>query len=421
MPINEVLSSALAAGVLGLPTGLLQAGLPKSAEIAVAAPAKKGWVLYTVQSGDTLSTIAARYGVDTKAIMWSSGIESSNLKLGQTLRIPLADDASDGVRLPPGVQEYTVRAGDTVELVAKRFDLTPLGLVSANPGIDSLDRLDAGSTLYIPTAEAGLILQLKKGETIKDVAARFGLAVARVAKANALKSPTEVSVGDLILLPGVQAKTTYNKLLELQVAERKAREEEARRLEVERQKKLEEQRQEAERQARLEAQRKQEQQAAQARQRAIQQQQAQARARQSSSQSEVRRANFVVAAAGYQYPVNNFVITTYFGQRGAYQRVHTGVDLAAPTGTPIYAARAGQVEEVGWSPYGYGLHVMLNHGGSVETLYGHMSRIVARPGQYVERGQLIGYVGSTGWSTGPHCHFEVRVNGVARNPLAYLP
>lgn len=419
MPVNEVLSSALAAGILGMPTGLPQADLPKSTEIRVEAPAKKGWAIYTVQSGDTLSTIAARYGVNPQAILASSGITSSRLKPGQTLRIPLADAASSAVRLPPGVEEYTVRSGDTVASVAKRFDLTPLGLISANPGIDSLDRLGAGSTLLIPTAEAGLILPLKKGETIKDLASRVGLSVALVAKANALKSPTEVNVGDLILLPGVQAKTTYTKLLELQTAERKAREEEARRLEAERQKKLEEQRLEAERQKKLEAQRQQEQQAAAARQRAVQQ--AQAQQRQRSSQSEVRRANFVVAAAGYQYPVSNFVITTYFGSRGAYQRVHTGLDMAAPMGTPIYAARAGQVEAAGWSAYGYGLHVILNHGSSVETLYGHMSRVVARPGQTVERGQLIGYVGSTGWSTGPHVHFEVRVNGAARNPLAYLP
>ncbi len=251
-------------------------------------------------------------------------------------------------------------------------------------------------------------MQLQKGQTIKDLAARFGLPVIQIARANALKSPTEVSAGDFILLPGVQAKTTYNKLLDLQAAERKAREQEALRLAAEQKK------QEAARLA-AEALRKQQ-------QRRLEQQAAQAaQQQQSSSQSEVRRANYVVAAAGYRYPVNQFVITTYFGARGAYQRFHTGLDLAAPMGTPIYAARAGQVETAGWSPYGYGLNVILNHGGSVETLYGHMSRIVAQPGEYVQRGQLIGYVGSTGWSTGPHVHFEVRVNGVARNPLAYLP
>ncbi len=115
MPINEVLSSALATGVLGLPLGLPQANLPKSAEIAIASPAKKGWLIYTVQPGDTLSAIAVRFGVNTKAIMWASGISNDALHPGDTLRIPLADASQSTVRLPPGVQEYTVHAGDTVE------------------------------------------------------------------------------------------------------------------------------------------------------------------------------------------------------------------------------------------------------------------------------------------------------------------
>jgi murein DD-endopeptidase MepM/ murein hydrolase activator NlpD len=224
-----------------------------------------------------------------------------------------------------------------------------------------------------------------------------------VAKANGLDSPTDVRPGDLILLPGVQARTTYERLLQIQEAERKAREEEARRLAEERRK------QEAERQKRLaEAQRMQAQSRARVRQ-------------QAQSQPQLRRANAVVAAAGYRWPLSNFTITTYFGRRGVFQRFHTGIDLAAPVGTPIYAARAGQVDTAGWSRYGYGLHVIINHGGAQETLYAHMSRIAVRPGQWVRRGELIGYVGSTGWSTGPHLHFEVRVGGAARNPMAYLP
>lgn len=121
-----------------------------------------------------------------------------------------------------------------------------------------------------------------------------------------------------------------------------------------------------------------------------------------------------------RWPLANFQITTYFGGRTPFQRFHTGIDLAAPAGTPIYAAKAGRVEVAGWSSVGYGFHVVLDHGG-LETLYAHMSRIAVRAGQWVEAGQVIGYVGSTGWSTGPHLHFEVRVNGLVKNPLSYLP
>lgn len=402
MAISELLSGVLATGVLGLPLGLTQPNLPGT-EIQVGTPARKGWVIYTVQPGDTLSQIASRYRVDARAIMYSSGLETASLRPGQVLRVPLVEESNDGIRLPPGVRTYVVRRGDTVQSIARRFDLTMLGLVSANPGLQSLDRLEVGSTLYIPTEQPGLLLRLKQGESIQDLAQRFGLSVVAVAKANGLGSPTDVQPGDLILLPGVQANTTYQRLLQIQEAERKAREEEARRLAEERRK------QEAERQKRLaEAQRMQAQSRARIRQ-------------QAQSQPQLRRANAVVAAAGYRWPLSNFTITTYFGRRGVFQRFHTGIDLAAPIGTPIYAARAGQVDTAGWSRYGYGLHVVINHGSSQETLYAHMSRIAVRPGQWVNRGELIGYVGSTGWSTGPHLHFEVRVGGAVRNPMAYLP
>ncbi|ADD28125.1 LysM peptidoglycan-binding domain-containing M23 family metallopeptidase [Meiothermus ruber] len=402
MAISELLSSVLATGIFSLPLGLNQPNLPGT-EIKVGTPARKGWVIYTVRPGDTLSQIASRYRVDARAIIYSSGLQNAVLRPGQELRIPLVEETNDEIRLPPGVRAYVVRSGDTVESIARRFDLTILGLVSANPGLQSLDRLDVGSTLYIPTGEPGLLLQLRKGETIHDLAQRFGLSVNEVAKANGLDSPTDVRAGDLILLPRVQARATYQRLLQIQEAERKAREEEARRLAEQRRK------QEEARQKQLAEQRRL---------------QAQSRARlqqQTQSQPRLRPANAVVAAAGYRWPISNFTITTYFGRRGVFQRFHTGIDLAAPIGTPIYAARAGQVDTAGWSRYGYGLHVIINHGGAQETLYAHMSRIVVRPGQWVDRGDLIGYVGSTGWSTGPHLHFEVRVGGVARNPLAYLP
>ena len=414
MAITELLSSALATGMLGLPLNYAQANLPSNAEINVDAPSRKGWVIYTVQPGDTLSEIAQRYRVSPRDIMYSSGLEGVSIKPGQTLRIPLVDQQQAvETRLPPGVRTYTVRSGDTVQAVAARFDLTVLGLVSANPGLKSLDRLEPGTTLYVPTEIPGLILRLGAGQTIQNLASKYGLSVAEVAEANGLANPTTLKAGDLVLLPGVQARTTYNRLVQIREVEAKARAEEERRLAEERRQREIQRQEEAVRQQ--QQQRQQEQ--AQARQR---QQQAQVR-QQAQSQPRLRRANAVVAAAGYRWPVGNFVITSYFGRRGAYQRFHTGVDLAAPYGTPIYASRAGQVETAGWSRVGYGIHVILDHGRSVETLYGHMSRLVVRSGQWVERGQLIGYVGSTGWSTGPHVHFEVRVGGGARNPLAYLP
>jgi len=400
LAVSELLSGVLATSVLGFPPGIVKPNLPVT-EIKIDAPPRKGWIIYTVRPGDTLSQIASRYQVDVRAIMYSSGLKGVSLRPGQVLRIPLVEASGGEVRLPPAVRAYVVRRGDTVQSVAKRFDLTILGLVSANPNLKSLDRLEVGSTLYIPTAEPGLLVRLGRGETIQDLAKRFGLSVSEIARANGLSSPTDVQPGDLVLLPGVQAKTAYQRLLRIQEAERKAREEEARRLAEERR------RQEEARQRRLAEQRRLE--------------QSRARLQQVQNQPRLRRANAVVAAAGYRWPMSNFTVTNYFGRRGAFQRFHTGIDLAAPVGTPVYAARAGQVSIAGWSRFGYGLHVIIDHGESHETLYAHMSRIVVRPGQWVDRGELIGYVGSTGWSTGPHLHFELRVGGVVRNPMAYLP
>lgn len=109
-------------------------------------------------------------------------------------------------------------------------------------------------------------------------------------------------------------------------------------------------------------------------------------------------------------------ISSYFGWRwGAF---HQGVDIAAPAGTPVIAADSGMVSFAGWSG-GYGYLVKVDHGGGKETWYAHLSRINVDVGQTVQKGEVIGLVGSTGNSTGPHLHFEVRINGRAVDPFSY--
>ncbi len=116
-------------------------------------------------------------------------------------------------------------------------------------------------------------------------------------------------------------------------------------------------------------------------------------------------------------PVNGGVDTSSFGWR--WGRMHEGLDIGAPTGTPIYAADGGTVITAGWNG-GYGLCVDIDHGNGVMTRYGHCSSIYVSVGERVFQGQNIAAVGSTGWSTGPHCHFEIRIDGVAYNPLDFL-
>ena len=122
-------------------------------------------------------------------------------------------------------------------------------------------------------------------------------------------------------------------------------------------------------------------------------------------------------------PVDAFKLTSQYGFRAdpfAGRRArHKGVDMAGPIGTPIYATADGIVGRAQWVG-GYGKYVELNHGGEIQTRYGHMSQILVEPNQRVTKGQVIGLMGSTGRSTGSHLHYEVRIAGNSVNPMPFI-
>ena len=122
-------------------------------------------------------------------------------------------------------------------------------------------------------------------------------------------------------------------------------------------------------------------------------------------------------------PLDDAMLTSSFGMRThpvlGGRRSHKGIDLAAPTGTPVYATADGLVQMAEWYS-SYGNYIQIGHGNEMETRYAHLSRIVATEGSWVKKGDLIGYVGSTGRSTGPHLHYEIRIAGVAVNPVPYM-
>ena len=136
-----------------------------------------------------------------------------------------------------------------------------------------------------------------------------------------------------------------------------------------------------------------------------------------------------IAGLALSWPMTRFQITQPFGPStvvlepayGPYKHFHTGIDIAAPLGTTVMAAADGVVVAVGHTTIGYGNYVVIAHGGGIATLYGHLLDTSVKVGDRVVRGQMIGLEGSTGLSTGPHVHFELRVNDQVIDPMPYLP
>ena len=125
----------------------------------------------------------------------------------------------------------------------------------------------------------------------------------------------------------------------------------------------------------------------------------------------------------YRFPLQHAVVTSDFGMRKSpftgKATYHAGIDLAAPTGSPVYACAAGTVIEIAYSNI-YGNYILIRHDDGRESLYGHLSKVQARLYEKVKSGIVIGYVGSTGLSTGPHLHFEVREQGKAKDPSLFI-
>lgn len=117
------------------------------------------------------------------------------------------------------------------------------------------------------------------------------------------------------------------------------------------------------------------------------------------------------------------VITLEFAQSSLFQVFHTGIDIANPygkIGDPITPFMDGKVTYAGEIFWGYGKHIIIDHGNNITTVYGHLDKIFVVPGQQVKTGQVIGREGQTGWATGPHLHFEIRVFGIPVNPRTFL-
>ncbi|EPR42444.1 Peptidase M23 [Desulfovibrio sp. X2] len=144
--------------------------------------------------------------------------------------------------------------------------------------------------------------------------------------------------------------------------------------------------------------------------------------RQQELMQDIRKNRESLASTPSIWPVEGW-ITSPFGYRTSpftgTREFHKGLDISCPMGSPIYAPAKGKVAFAGRDS-GYGLSITLEHGAGLSTKYGHLHRLAIKPGQTVSRGELIGYAGTSGRSTGPHLHYEVRLNGVPVNPMRYI-
>ncbi len=126
-----------------------------------------------------------------------------------------------------------------------------------------------------------------------------------------------------------------------------------------------------------------------------------------------------IGSGSFIWPVSGFKISSRYGPR--WGSIHTGLDMALATGNPVKACDEGKVTFAGWNRGGYGYLIKVDHQNGYQTWYAHLSKIYVKTGEIVGKGEVIGAVGNTGYSTGPHLHLEIRKNGVAQNPQKYLP
>jgi LysM repeat protein len=265
--------------------------------INATAPKQRGVQNYIVQQGDSLGTIAYRFGISINTILWANGLTArSVIKPGQTLSV-----------LPTDGVLHTVKKGETIGKIAKQYGVSESDIISGN-SLGSGAIISIGKELIVPG----------------------GKAVAAVAARGYVQPKSAVVTGDQrIIAPSYSSSAP--------------------------------------------------------------------------------------GSGGYVWPSDARIVTQYYGLR------HNGLDIAGKIGTKIYAAQAGTVTKAqcGWNG-GYGCYIVIDHGSSMSTLYGHNSVLYVSVGDVVSQGQNIALMGSTGRSTGPHVHFEVRKNLVRINPLQFV-
>ncbi|MCZ7543116.1 MAG: LysM peptidoglycan-binding domain-containing M23 family metallopeptidase [Anaerolineae bacterium] len=338
---------------------------------------------HVVQPGENCSTIAEAYGVALGALLRINNLDGACLIYpGDVVSIPGDDvDAPTDEEAPPrdGVITYTVQPGDTVFGIAAYFDLRPESLFWANQDtLTDVHLLAIGQELTIPPVD-GVLHVASGSESVAEIAAQYEVALEviltaaynNLARADADSRPRP---GAQIMIPGAEGEVPEDLF-----------------------------------------------------QQAVQD--AEAGAPEDAGQPGAVSGGFAPGHPGscgwvhasyggtgaFQWPLPSFSVWADFADPW-----HRGIDLGGVPGTPVRAADNGTVIFAGWNNWGYGNMVVLDHGNGFWTLYAHLDQVRLRCGQGVNGGQLVGTLGTTGSTAGPHVHFEIRQGGVPVNPHEFI-
>ena len=270
---------------------------------------------------------------------------------------PNLPDTHESAKARNATEEYIVQDGDSIGRIAAKFGVSVNTLLWAN-NLSFSSYVKPGQKIIVPPV-SGVIHKVVRGDTIAKIAQQYGADENTIREFNKL-ADTGLIIGKNIIVPGGRVIYTTKP-------------------------------------------------------RAVPYNNVITRNTRPAANADHDQDVIVSTGSRMSWPNGCHTITQYFkGWR------HTGVDIACPWGTTVRAADAGRVVRVQYGRTGYGYNVIIDNGGGKQTLYGHLSRIDVEQGEYVEKGEAIAAEGSTGRSTGPHLHFEVRVGGVQVNPLSYI-
>jgi len=322
---------------------------------------------------DSLSSVRSEPTADLSQIDNSldAPLDGSDMATGDSLKNdlvftnPVQNNRSE-------ITNYIVEQGDTISTIAKKFDVGVNTILWQN-NLNAYSVIRPGDVLSILPV-SGVVHTVASGETVKAIAGKYDIPESTIAEYNKLSASGFLTIGQKLIVPGGR-KDSYAQetpkaysgiaLLKDLVTPRKENKQPSK-IKVD-----------------------------------------------ASDDEDVPDDAKPTKGNKMAWPTSGYRITQYYSWR------HFAIDVADKVGTPIYAADAGVVESAGWGR-GYGNNIVINHGGGKKTRYAHLSKFYVKSGEQVDKSQTIAAMGNTGWSTGPHLHFEIFINGTKYNPLNYV-